>query len=97
MVASKYFSHTGLDGQGVAQRVSRTGYPWTAVAETLAYGAAKRSTPFRLVATMMRSGEHRSILLDRRYRELGVGLVLGTPARARAGAASTLTLVFGSR
>lgn len=97
MVASKYFSHTSLDGQGVAQRVSRTGYPWTAVAETLAYGAGKRSTPFRLVATMMRSGEHRSILLDRHYREVGVGLVLGAPTPKGAGAASTLTLVFGSR
>ncbi len=97
MVASKYFSHTGRAGDDVSQRVSRTGYPWTAVAETLAYGAAKRGTPFRLVATMMQSSEHRPILLERRYRELGVGLVLGAPTRTRAAAASTLTLVFGSR
>ena len=56
MVAGKFFSHTGPDGDDVSQRVSRTGYPWTAVAETMAYGAAKRSTPFRLVASMMKSG-----------------------------------------
>ncbi len=97
MVAGKFFSHTGLGGDDVSQRVSRTGYPWKAVGETMAYGAAKRSTPFRLVASMMRSGQHRSILLQSRYRELGIGLVLGAPTRAARGAASTLTLVFGSR
>lgn len=97
MVASRYFSHTSLDGEQVGQRVSRTGYPWKAVAETLGYGASQRSTPFRLVATMMGSAGHRSILLDRRYRELGVGLVLGSPARTAGRAASTLTLVFGRR
>jgi uncharacterized protein YkwD len=96
MVADKYFSHTSLDGAGVAQRVSRTGYDWMAVGETLAFGAGKRATPFRLMATMMQSPVHRPILLGR-YRELGVGLVLGAPTAAAVPAASTLTLVFGSR
>ena len=94
IVASKVASHTGPGGETVQQRVTRSGYRWRAVAETLAWGAARRAMPSRLVASFMRSGTHRSILLDPVYRDLGVGLVLGAPARKAAGASSTLTLIF---
>lgn len=94
MIANKVLTHTGSDGTEVQQRVSRAGYRWTAVAETIAWGAARRSTPYLLVSQLMRSNIHRSILLDRMYRDLGVGLALGSPARRAAGASSTLTLVF---
>jgi uncharacterized protein YkwD len=96
MIAHQLFSHTGSDGSSVFQRVTRAGYRWRAAAEALAFGASKRSMPSRLVASMMQSREHRTILLDRTYRDLGVGLALGAPTRGAAGAASTLTLVFAS-
>ena len=67
-----------------------------AAAEALTYGASRRSMPYRLVASLMQSSEHRSILLDRTYRDVGVGLALGAPTRRAAGASSTLTLVFAS-
>ena len=76
--------------------MSRTGYRWRAVGETLDWGASARSMPARLVAMLMRSGVHRPIVLDPSYRDLGVGLALGSPTRKAAGPASTLTLVFGS-
>jgi uncharacterized protein YkwD len=96
MVAGKFFSHSGSDGSGVVQRVSRAGYDWTAVGETLAWGAAQRAMPSRLVAALMRSGEHRPIMLGSGYRDLGVGLVLGAPVRGAGPRASTLTLDFAS-
>jgi uncharacterized protein YkwD len=96
MIASKYFSHTGSSGDSVYQRVSRAGYAWTAVGEALTWGAGKRSMPARLVAMFLGSAEHRSILLDPTYRDLGIGLALGAPVRNARGAASTLTLDFGN-
>ena len=65
MVAQHVLSHTGSDGSSVFQRVTRAGYRWRAAAEALTFGASKRSMPMRLVASIMASGEHRSILLDR--------------------------------
>lgn len=96
MIAHQMLSHTGSDGSSVFQRVTRTGYRWRAAAEALTFGASRRSMPYRLVAAMMHSREHRSILLARTYRDLGVGLALGAPTRGAAAAASTLTLDFAS-
>jgi len=47
-----------------------------------------------LVRALMRSRGHRSVLLDRRQRHIGVGLVLGAPVPG-AGQGSTLVLAFG--
>lgn len=96
VIARKALTHTSANGDGVQERVSRTGYRWRAVAETLDWGASTRSMPARLVATLLQSGVHRPIVLDPSYRDLGVGLVAGSPTRKAAGPASTLTLVFGS-
>jgi uncharacterized protein YkwD len=38
MAINNYFSHTGLDGRSVSQRVSATGYVWRAVGENIAAG-----------------------------------------------------------
>jgi uncharacterized protein YkwD len=96
MIASKTLSHTGSDGTDPYQRATRAGYRWRALGEALGWGAARRAMPFKLVATFMRSSEHRSILLDPVYRDLGIGLSLGAPSRKPARGSSTLTLVFGS-
>jgi uncharacterized protein YkwD len=97
MVAHQFLSHTGSDGSSVFERVTRAGYRWQAAGEALTYGASRRSMPMRLVAALMQSRQHRSILLDRNYRELGVGLALGAPMRGAPAAASTLTLVLADR
>lgn len=38
MATNNYFSHTGLDGRGVTQRVRAAGYEWRAVGENIAAG-----------------------------------------------------------
>ena len=93
MVANRAVSHIGSAGS-VQDRVTQSGYRWRAVAETLTWGASRRSMPLRLVASFMQSSMHRSILLDPIYRDLGVGLAAGMPAGSAAGTSATLTLVF---
>jgi uncharacterized protein YkwD len=99
MVSRQYFDHTSLDGATVRQRVLRTGYfrgGGGTVEEVLAVGWAQLSTPRSLVTLLMRSPSHKSILLNRALRDVGIGLVLGAPQPGYAGGA-TLTLDVGRR
>jgi uncharacterized protein YkwD len=95
MVSRQYFDHTSLDGATVRQRVLRAGYSGS-VEEVLAVGWAQLSTPRSLVALLMRSPSHKSILLNRALRDAGIGLVLGAPQPGPGGGA-TLTLAVGRR
>jgi uncharacterized protein YkwD len=100
MVTRRYFSHVSPGGAGVRQRVMRAGYAtWRnacKVGETIAWGTEELATPAELVASFMESAGHRKILLDKRYRDVGVGLVLGAPTDV-PGSGATLTLDFGAR
>lgn len=100
MVARRYFAHVTPNGVNARQRISRTGYlPKRSageVAETIAWGIQKRATPAALVRSFMGSPGHKRILLDRRYRDIGVGLVRGAPVGGR-GNGATLTLDLGRR
>ena len=100
MVARGFFAHVTPEGETVRQRVVRTGYLRRGrgeIEETLGWGAgADLSSPRQLVDLLMRSAAHRRIVLDRRFRDIGVGLALGAPATAIPGSA-TLTLNFGRR
>ena len=96
MVRRRYFSHISSGGANVCVR--RMGYRagGCRVGETIAWGTGELSTPAELVASFMTSAGHRRILLERRYRELGVGLALGAPVDG-VGDGATLTLDFGRR
>ena len=101
MVASGFFSHVGSDGRAVRQRAIRAGYVrrsnLNAVGETLSWGAGNYATPSQLFAALMRSQQHRLTLLDRRFRDVGVGLVRGAPGMSIGLPAVTATVVFGRR
>jgi uncharacterized protein YkwD len=95
-----YFSHTSVDGRSFSQRIMDAGYmrgqergPWK-VGETLAWGTGTMSTPAQLVANLMASPPHREVILDGDYREIGVGIVRGTPTPDETGV--TLVVDFGS-
>ena len=48
----------------------------------------------------MNSPGHRANILQRRFREIGIGVVFGTPYRSQLGrrqAAATYTTTFGAR
>jgi uncharacterized protein YkwD len=102
MVARDYFSHVTPGGKSVRRRVVSAGYPVSRrqpikVGETIAWGTNRLGTPAQLVRSFMSSPGHRQILLDRSFRDVGVGLVLGAPVAGMPGAGATLTLDFGRR
>ena len=59
-------------------------------------GWQSRSSPQQFVRMLMSSRVHRSILLSRRARDVGIGLVVGAPTIDMPGGA-TLTLDFARR
>jgi uncharacterized protein YkwD len=104
MVKRNYFSHNSRSGADVVDRLRDTGYmrgarSWT-VGENLAWGSGTRSTPREIVAAWMKSPGHRSNILQRRFREIGIGVVFATPRRSGSSAgraAATYTTTFGAR
>ena len=94
MVRRRYFAHTSRAGVKFSTRIRRTSYfgsrRW-AVGENLAWGARRRSTPQAIVRSWLDSPAHRRNLLDRRWRDVGVAIVRGTPRRHRYQAATYAT------
>jgi len=98
MADRKYFSHVSPGGGTLRQRVIRAGYsPKSLVGETIAWGSQDYSTPAELVRSFMTSAGHRVIVLDRRYREVGIGMAMAAPMSDMGDDAATLTLNFGRR
>lgn len=78
-----YFSHGSPGGSSPVSRMRSAGYmagasSW-AVAEIIRWGAGGLATPRSAVAGWMRSAPHRSSVLSRRYRHVGIGVVVGSP------------------
>jgi len=63
--------------------------------EALAWGELQLGQPARLIDALMHSAEHRAIILDPRFRELGIGLAVGVPVAGDVNPGATLTLDFG--
>lgn len=97
-----YFGHVTPAGGVLYERVRRTGYlarasgAWN-IGETLAWGAGSRGTPAGLVDALLDSPSHRQVILASGYREVGIGLALGSPTGGMIPGAATTTLVFGAR
>jgi uncharacterized protein YkwD len=102
MVRRSYFSHVSRDGRSMTARLRDAGYirrdrRWAA-GEVLAWGSFRRSTAARAVANWMDSPPHRRVLLNPRYRDVGVGVALGTPLDGRTpGATFAAALGYLSR
>jgi uncharacterized protein YkwD len=83
MMDRDYFSHSSPSGASCGARALRAGYSasgcrsW-AVAEVIGWGRNAAGTPQAVFKSWMRSPCHRSIILGRRWRDVGVGCVSGT-------------------
>ena len=101
MVNRQYFAHDNLEGESARERVLRTGYFRSGAGgmleEVLACGWAHLATPRALVRGLMRSPSHKSVLLNRRLRDVGIGLVLGGPQPLPGLSGATLTLDVARR
>jgi uncharacterized protein YkwD len=98
MVVQGFFAHDSPTGSTPKQRIDRAGYfdgaPSWALGETIAWGRGGSATPGAIVRSWLRSPGHRAILLDGRYRDLGIGIAVGAPGQ---GGGATFTGDFGAR
>lgn len=74
MLATTTLSHVGSDGSTMVERVERQGYPWSRLAENVAWGYDDVRT---VVAGWLGSPGHCRNIMSPDYQELGVG-VAGT-------------------
>jgi uncharacterized protein YkwD len=98
MERHRCFSHQCPGEADLVGRIERTSYlpcncTWR-VGETLAWGDQGSGTPHAIVRAWMNSPPHRAVILDGRLRNIGVGLVWGSPSNPGARAA-TYTADFG--
>jgi uncharacterized protein YkwD len=97
MVARRYFAHTDPDGVTFDDRIDASGYTrfadgWS-LGENLAW-AGPDFTPSLIEQAWMQSPTHRRNILDRTFRDAGVGVVAGTPPDATSGV--TISVEFGA-
>lgn len=83
MVSRHYFSHSSPSGASCAARARRAGYGTSGcrswgVAEVIGWGMSSVGTPQAVFSAWMRSAYHRSVILGRRWRDVGIGCVSGT-------------------
>ena len=99
LVAESFFAHEAPDGTDVVDRLTAAGYirsgsAWE-VGENLAWAEGRLASPRNVVKAWMESPGHKVNVLTRSYREIGIGIVLGTPKAGPDG--STFTTNFGRR
>lgn len=69
MNTNNYFSHIGLDGSTVADRINKTGFKWTCYGENIAYGATTEKQVFEL---WMNSPGHCKNIMNSKFGNMGV-------------------------
>jgi uncharacterized protein YkwD len=92
MVRGRFFDHVSPGGSTVSQRVRNAGWSGEVLGETLAWGTGSESTPAAIVAGWMASPPHRAIIMDGRFRAVGVGTASGSPGGVKG---ATVTADFG--
>lgn len=98
MVVQRFFDHTSPGGTTFVQRIEKTDYltkatQWS-LGENLGWGQGDLATPRSIVKAWMNSPGHRRNILDRSYREIGIGIAVGTPV---GGSGATYVNEFGKR
>jgi uncharacterized protein YkwD len=96
MVAHGFFSHVGPGGATLSARQRAVGYRGRAIGEILAWGEGRYASPRAAVRSWLRSPPHRSVLLGRNYRDVGVGIALGSPFGGSMRSSATYAADFGA-
>ena len=102
MVGARFFDHTTPGGSTMLDRIRRTGYTsgaraWS-VGENIAWGSGRLATAAQIHRAWMRSPGHRANILQRSFREIGIGVRVGVPVRLSASqSGATYTTDFGVR
>jgi uncharacterized protein YkwD len=101
MARRKYFAHDTLGGGSFLDRIRHTGYlngahRWI-VGENLAWATDDQSAPRGVTVMWMNSPGHRANILNATFREIGIGIVTGAPARGIHAPAATYATDFGAK
>jgi uncharacterized protein YkwD len=102
MVGAHFFDHTAPGGVTMVDRIRRTGYTaharsW-ALGENIAWGSGRLATAAQIHRSWMNSPGHRANILQRSFREIGIGVETGLPVRLSAAqSGATYTTDFGFR
>ena len=95
MVARRFFSHVGPGGSTLSTRLRAAGYRGRAAGEVLAWGEGRLATPRAAVRSWLHSPLHRRVLLGRDYRDVGVGIAIGSPFGGAMRSSATYAADFG--
>jgi uncharacterized protein YkwD len=102
MVGNHFFDHTTPAGLTMAARIRGTGYTsgaraWS-IGENIAWASGRLATAAQIHRTWMHSPGHRANILQRSFREIGIGIETGVPVQLSAAqAGATYTADFGAR
>ena len=101
MVARSYFDHESPEGVTPSERMEQTGYGddrmhWRS-AENIAWATGSQATPRSIMDGWMKSKDHRENILEPELRDIGFGIVLGSPRSPSPPNAVTYTTNFGVR
>src|SRR4029450_4497842 len=99
MVTNQFFAHISPFTGAITDRARRAGYVRNddyALGEDIAWGEGELSTPDSIVTAWMNSPGHRAVILDRDFRDAGVGITVGVPVDTELPGA-TAALAVGSR
>jgi uncharacterized protein YkwD len=97
MAAGDYFEHNGRRGDTPLSRMRESGYIFSShigyqVGENIAWATLWMASPREIVIGWMKSPGHRANILDRSFRDTGIGVAphpLASLARGQAGAIYT--------
>ena len=95
MAARDFFAHGNFVGRIRSANYLRGARGWR-LGENIAWGSGSLGTPAEIVDAWMRSAGHRRNILNRGFREIGIGVATGTPARGY-GDGGTYVTDFGTR
>ena len=100
MDRQNFFAHDGSDGNP-GTRAEAAGYtrgwPVWSIGEDLGFGTGQAGSPRSIVAAWMHSAEHRGVLLSPDWRQVGVGVINGSPFGADGAGMATYAVDFGYR
>jgi uncharacterized protein YkwD len=82
MIRKDYFSHRSKDGSTLSQRVKREGYTSRGmsvyrIGENIGWGSGSLGSPRKIHRAWMRSDGHRKNIMNRGFRQVGIGVIRG--------------------
>ena len=97
MVRKDFFDHGNFVARIMNARYAKRQSAWS-LGENIAWGTGGLATPAQIVQGWMNSPGHRANILNRRFRDIGIGIVVGAPGVASAAAnGATYTTDFGRK